>query len=218
MAKFILGAALALTLTACGGGGSSDTPAPPPPPPAKATALLVLGNSLSIHPIDASLGWDHVSGMAASDAAHDFVHIVAAGLGATPTALNIGQLELTPVESAPLIPTSTASIDAHTAVMVQLGDNGGAAFVAGFPAAYNALLDAAAGAKSLACLSTWRQNDAKDALMKAACEAHHGKFVYIGDIFATRTDVIAPGENAGVASHPHDASMAVIAARILPAL
>lgn len=215
MAKFILGPALVLALTACGGGGSSDTPAPPP---AKATALLVLGNSLSIHPVDASLGWDHVSGMAASDAAHDFVHIVAAGLGATPTALNIGQLELTPVESAPLIPTSTASIDAHTAVVVQLGDNGGADFIAGFPAAYSALLDAAAGAKSLACVSTWRENDAKDAVMKAACEAHHGTFVYIGDIFPVRTDVIPAGENGGVASHPHDPSMAIIAQRILTTL
>jgi hypothetical protein len=214
MATKILSAALALALTACGGGGSDS----PPTQSAQATAVLVLGNSLSVHPVDLSLGWDHVSGMAASDAAHDFVHLVAAGLGATPTAINIGQLELTPVESAPLIPASTVGIDAHTAVVIQLGDNGGADFAAGFPAAYSALLDATAGAKSLTCVSTWRQNDAKDALMKAACEAHQGTFVYIGDIFATRTDVIPPGENAGVASHPHDASMAVIAARLSKAV
>ncbi|MEO5892235.1 MAG: hypothetical protein ABIQ31_18455 [Ferruginibacter sp.] len=44
--------------------------------------VLVLGNSLSIHPALESIGWSHKSGMAASKISEDYVHILLAKVSA----------------------------------------------------------------------------------------------------------------------------------------
>ena len=54
-----------------------------------------------------------------------------------------------------------------------------------------------------------------DAVIKDVCAAQGGRYIYIGDIYPTRTDVIPPGENRAITLHPHDPSMAAIAGRIL---
>lgn len=203
-------------LQACGGG--SDAPAP------RAAQLMVIGNSLATHPITASLGWDHVSGMAASDAAHDYAHLVAAARGESVVARNFASLERNPADPINTIDTTTpmklliesfvAGIDVSTDVVVQLGDNAPVGGSADFTTNYMALLDALPPHRSLVCVSTWWQDDAKDAMIKASCAAAGGVYVYIGDIYPTRKDVIPAGQNSGVAEHPHDPSMAAIAARI----
>lgn len=226
MAKFILGAAMALVLTACGG-GSSDAP----PTTGTKQSLLVIGNSLAIHPVAPSLGWNHESGMAASDVAHDYVHLTATQLGIPLKAVrNEASIERNPADpintidtSTPmgeLIATATQGIDSQTDVVVQLGDNVGDAQMPDFSIDYPRLLDAVIDSKphSLVCTSRWWAETTIDAMMQAACIAHGGKFVYIGDIYPVRTDVIQPGEDHGVSEHPHDPSMAIIADRLLAAM
>src|SRR6185312_14675718 len=127
-------------LVACGGGSapqsgpaalppappaSSPSPPPPPLPPSTATKLLVIGNSLTYVPIRPELGWMHAGGMAASDAAHDFVHLAAATLGLEPDAQNFYPLEVYPTAPVNLeqIPTYGAMADAQTDVVVEQWDD-----------------------------------------------------------------------------------------------
>jgi len=212
-----LAALAAAVLTACGGGGSDAEPVPPAsvdlPAP---TSLVVIGNSITLHPINESIQWTHASGMAASDAAHDYAHLVAAGLGlSTVSARNVAVLERAETADLSLIPSATSGIDARTAVVLQLGDNAVVTGSPAFTASYSALLAAVSARQSLVCLSTWWWDSGKDAMIKAQCEAHGGRYVFIGDIYPTRADVIPAGENPAVVDHPHDPSMAVIAQRVL---
>jgi hypothetical protein len=54
--------------------------------------------------------------------------------------------------------------------------------------------------------------------MRPLCEAAGGRWVYIGDIYPTRQDVMAPGLHPFTVSHPGDWSMARISERIVSAL
>lgn len=221
MATKILCAALALVLVACGGGSNDAPPGPKP------TSLVVIGNSLAFVPDQP--GWSPGRGMAATSVATDYVHVLAAELGiAQPVARNFASLERNaddPVNAIDLttpiadqIKVQTTGIDVATAVVVELGDNSPSGQSATFATNYGLLLDALPAHHSLTCVSTWWEDAAKDATIKAACKAHGGTFVFIGDIYPARKDVAAPGENPAIWAHPHDPSMASIAARIKPAI
>lgn len=217
-------AALALlVLTACGGGGDDSTSSAQAivlPPPNTATKLLVIGNSLTYVPLRPNLGWFHEGGMAASDAAHDFVHLTASALGLAPNAQDFRPLELYPTAPVNIaqIPGYGAMADAATDVVVQLGDNVSEANLPVFPGALDALLQAVGARQALVCVSTWYDSPAKDAVIQAACTSHGGVMAYIGDVRGLRLDPAIPGENPAVASHPHNRSMALISARIVTAL
>ena len=225
--------ALLCTLVACGGGGDSDPGAAPAPADhVPAASLAIIGNSITFVPRTPGL-WEHDGGMAASDADHDYAHLVARGMSiASPLITNFADLERNPADAINKIDTATpvkeqiatvtAGIDAKTAVVIQLGDNAAPADLAQFGAAYAALLDAASARLALVCVSTFWEHTGKDAVIKAACEAHGGSYVYIGDIFrdpANRDLLDGPQyANATVKAHPHDWSMARIAERVLSAL
>jgi hypothetical protein len=217
MAKFIVGAALALSLAACGGGGGSTAPTKAAPA-APADSLVVIGNSLTVHPIDASLNWTHVSGMAASDEAHDYAHVVGTTLGLPVTAYNIGALERDGSRTD-LVQASTAMVNSRTDVVVQIGENAPVGGSPEFTAIYGQLLDAvvARHPHSLACLSSYWDDPIKDAAKKTSCEAHGGTFVNLIGIYAAHLDTIPTGENPAISAHPHDPSMAAIAAKIVAA-
>jgi hypothetical protein len=221
-------------LTACGGGGS-DAPARGAEPVqyVPAAKLVVIGNSLAVVPADpAGSEWDHTSGAAASSADTDYAHLVAKGLGLPLTVSNFADLErnpndainkidmLTPVEEQ--IAKHAASVTADSIVVVQLGDNALPQTMGEFGPAYGALLDAVAARRALVCVSTWWRDDSKDSVIRAACEAHGGRFVIIGDILhdpTSRDRIEGPQfQNASLQAHPHDWSMARIAARVLVAL
>lgn len=198
-----LAVACLVCLCACGGGGDDKT-----------TKLVVIGNSITWHGAQKSLDWDHDSGMAASSADKDYAHLVAAGWQiSNPSITNFATLEIAPADNIAQIPALTAEIDSTTAVVIELGDNSTSGSTE-FAAAYARLLDATSARASLACLSTWWQDDVKDAMIKAACTAHGGRYVYIGDIFPVRQDTVVYSD-AGVQAHPHDWSMAQIAQRVL---
>jgi hypothetical protein len=183
---------------------------------------VFIGNSISYSFPTAALQWDHASGMAASSADTDYAHLAAAALNiGAPAITNFAGLEREPATNVPNIPQVTADIDSSTAVTIELGDNATAANLPAFTTAYNALLDSASHGRSLVCVSTWWQDAAKDAMIKSACEAHGGTYVYIGDVRtdpANRDHLDGPQyADASVNDHPHDWSMAQIAARIAAA-
>jgi hypothetical protein len=192
----------------------------------------VIGNSISIVQGTPGTDWDHTSGMAASDAAHDWVHLVAAGLKSSSVSVsNFADLERNPADPinkidlatpmATQIATHAAGIDAHTIVVVELGDNAPQGGSADFTANYGKLLDAVSARAALACTGTFWFDPVRDAMIKAACEAHGGHYVFIGNIRpdpSNRDFIDGPQFSAAINGHPHDWSMAVIAKRVLAAL
>lgn len=213
MNKILISLAVALTtiLTACGGSTNEDgTPT--------ALSITVLGNSFAVQGPNSNVGWNHTSGMAASDADHDYAHLIAANMQMKLDVQNVGDIERDPVgTSFVVIPKATDGLTARTVVVVQLGDELNETYRNEFNAAYTRLLDGTVGTESLVCISTWWADASTDSMISAACAQHGGHYVYIGDIYPQRTDVTT-GESTAIASRPHDPSMAIIAQRIGMAL
>lgn len=225
---------LSSLLAACGGGGS-ETPSGGAQPIEyiEASKLVVIGNSLAVVPADPpGSEWNHTSGAAASSAEKDYAHLVAKGLSLPLTVSNFADLERNPNDAINHIDLTTpveqqiakhaASVTTDSIVVVQLGDNALPQTMPQFGPAYGALLDAVAARRALVCVSTWWRDDSKDAVIRGACEAHGGRFVFIGDIQfdpANRDRLEGPQfSNASLQAHPHDWSMARIAERMLAAL
>jgi alpha-galactosidase len=222
-------------LAGCGSGGSSTqttttavpatTPvvAPPviTPPVVKIgpTDVVVIGNSITFSDVNPPVEWTGSWGMAASSADKDFTHLVASTLGIPLTAANnFAGLEFDWAGATDQIPAMTAQIKSTSLAVIEMGDD--VSDLVSFVPRYNKLLDAAQHAQVLVCTSTWWQNDARDAVIQAACSAHGGHYVYIGNIYTDplsgdKTDFQYPV--AGVNRHPHDWSMARIAERIVAA-
>ena len=187
----------------------------------KLTDLVVIGNSLTRYNPVPSIGWYGSWGMAASAADKDFSHIVAASMNLPLTSANIfAGLELTPATSAGDIPVVASPVRQTTLVVIQLGDNVQLDILPAFATSYKKLLDAVKHAQVLICLGTWGADVPRDTIIKDACTARGGRYVFIGDI---RTDPAsqdtkgAQFADAGVNMHPHDWSMARIAERIVSA-
>lgn len=205
---------LTACLTACGGGGSEEVQAAQAVQP---LTMNFIGNSLTYHPVIPGTDWDHASGMAASDWSKDYAHVAAADLGLGLVVQNFADLERQGAEYTASIPARTAGIDGHTIVVVELSDNATTGDPA-WPTAYSALLDAVSARHSLYCLTTWWRDATKDAMITAACTAHGGLVVSIGDV---RIDPANRDHtegrqytDSGINGHPHDWSMAVIGHRL----
>lgn len=220
MAARIIPFFIALLLSACGGGGQDEAPttATPAAAPPTITALHVIGNSLTLHTPIPEIDWFGSWGMAASSADKDFAHVAAKALGVPLQVRGFSGIEYDFATYIPHIGDVTFEITPTTAVVVQLGDNVQVPTLAEFEPAYSLLLDKAMKGSVLLCLSTWWENPAKDVVIKRQCEAHGGRYLYIGDIYPTRKDVVGTFTNLGVDKHPHDWSMSVIGARVAAAL
>lgn len=200
-------------LSACGGSGTgaerqSQGLAQP-------TSLMFVGNSITVHPPEPSIGWTLDCGMASTDCSLDYVHLVSAGLGVPFTAENVAPLEAQPDLHEADIPSYAQGVTASTTVVVEMGDDVAAHNQPAFQKVYGELLSALQPRQALVCLSTWWGNGDTDAVIQAVCEAQGGAYVYIGDIFPTRTDTWPPNEVHGITLHPHDPSMAIIAERVM---
>jgi hypothetical protein len=193
-----------LALSACGGGSEP-------------TRIVFIGNSLTLVPASPEQDWPESKGMAASSPDKDYAHIVASHFRAELSASNFADLERHPAASTPRIREFTGSINSGTWVVIELGDNAAPGGSDEFTTAYRALLTAASAGAKLSCVSTWWQDDAKDAMIRSECEAQGGKFVYIGDIYPTRLDT-GTFSHPGINNHPHDWSMNEIAIRVIKSL
>jgi len=212
-------ASLALLLLAgCGSvpkAASSTTPAVPP-----ATALLIVGNSITRHGADPTIGWTGDWGMAASAEANDFAHLTAASLNLPLTTLNGAPAEQQPaLNGAALVTKITAAMTPHTLVVVEMGDDVTATSLSAFGPVYDQVIEAASTGRALVCTSTYWTNKAVDTVLQSTCTAHSGIFIPIGDIYTNPDNPDYQGapefSNRSVQRHPHDWSMSQIAARIV---
>jgi hypothetical protein len=192
------------SLSGCGGSNPTD--------------LVVVGNSITLHGPAPAIGWYGDWGMAAPAANKDFSHIVGATLNVPLSDNNLG-IESEPENSMPQISALADEVGPGTAVILELGDNapfGGD--VAAFGSAYNQLATAMSKGNSLTCVSTWWHYPRIDNIIKLACEAHDGHYVYIGDIF---TDPTNPDRQSTTYSdwqvnvHPQEWGHQHIAERVL---
>lgn len=214
----ILTLLLCAVLVACGGGGSdTETTSDPLSAHGHYQSVIVVGNSLAIHPPRADVGWPNNWGMAASAQDKDYVHLIGAFVGAPATARNFSGLESDQASYVPYIPDFTAGADSNSLLVVQLGDNAAFEQLANFTIGYAKLLDYV-HPKRLVCLSTWWESTPHDAMIRSQCAAHGGTFVYVGDIYRMpgNPDRLETQWRAypGVDAHPHDWGMQQIAARI----
>ncbi len=206
--------ALCVVASGCGGGGDSGRPA--------ATSLFVIGNSITAHGPSPGIGWEGPArGMASSAPERDFAHLTAVALGLPVTIQGFVPLETAPgAQSQAIIEAKVAAVTSGTAVVVELGDNAGA--VSDFAPAYAKLIASVRHANRLACVSTWWVRPEMDAMIRAACEAAGGVYVFVGDVKTdpANRDLLDGPQYAdpGVQDHPHDWSMAVYAQRIADAL
>lgn len=183
--------------------------------------VVAIGNSITFHFSEPSIGWAGNWGMAATAQSKDYVHLTGATLQLPVTPLNV-YIELNPNGIATDLQTvAAAGIDSTTVVIVELGDNVPDSGIIDFAAAYRTLMSSVSSRMRLVCLSTFWERSSVDAVLKYECESHGGLYTYIGDIYTEpnnpdRTDNAY--SNPFVYMHPHDWGMAHISGRILAEL
>ena len=202
-------------------------PAPP------ALKLVFLGNSITLHGPNAKIGWSGNWGMAATAEEKDYVHLTARALGkarnATPvlTIRNIAEFErqYATYDAAAKL-KDVYAFDADI-VILAIGENVPAL------ASDEAKTQFAAGLQKLlrgfktarppvvVVRSCFWPNQAKDQILKQACEEAGGIYVDIGALakdeanYARSERKIA---HAGVAAHPGNKGMQAIANALVEAI
>lgn len=213
-----------LLVVAVGCSGSKFRFAATPTPPLPATSLLVIGNSITQHGADPSIGWTGDWGMAASAEDKDFAHLSAASFTMPLTIVGGAPAEEDPIENGQaVLEQAGAAISPRTLVVIQLGDNVLPANLTTFQPIYDDLAREASQGRAFLCLSSYwnHYGPATDQLMQESCMGHGGTWVPIGDIYTNpnNPDYMGPPQfsNPGVQMHPHDWSMAQIADRVYSA-
>ena len=202
--------------------------------PADSFNYLAIGNSLTRHQINAY--WWNDIGMAASDAEHDYFHLVCAGLRqrfgkVEARAVNFSIWERTGHDRDQALTDLDGLLDERLSlVTVQLGEN--VRDYATYQADYVSLLrhigrKTGGRARILVIGNFWSEDDVRSAAAAAvgaeylSLKAAHGDPKYQSRLGAVVFDAEGRGhviEHAGVASHPGDAGMAFIADKVLAKL
>lgn len=200
------------------------------------SSMLVMGNSITEHPIVANTWWG-VWGMAATTRDKDFVHVLAAKL--TPKvpsfvflAKNIYAWE---INHATYDKSNFDSYftTARDLVVLRMGENVPSDSISTLQTSYMSLIDyvrtKAPNATIIATGVFWA-NSAKDTAIKNACIAKNVPFVTLSQLDLPQNKQSIGGQvygddgqfhtitNSGVAGHPNDAGMQAIADTIYSAL
>lgn len=191
--------------------------------------LLVLGNSLVLSPPDPLYDWWGYWGMAATDADHDFAHVLQGQLsGFYRAPVDLRARHVKPMETRPDKFNLKQYRDeikwGADIVVIRMGDNVGSN--EGIRQAYYAQMQELIEAVTkpgalLICTGRWYPEATVDAEQRAICEAHGGRWVVIADMYSESKYFAASEGNysdEGVASHPGDVGHAEIAARIYQAI
>lgn len=187
--------------------------------------LVFLGNSITWHAPNLSIGWNRNWGMAASRQEKDYVHQLAELISknsgpAVVYPRNISFMEdhtrLFDVEKIDFMATFNPTI-----VVVFLGDNRKNVEGSGevFSNRYLAILSKVRKDTNarIYCVTTWWNIKATDKLIHKICNQSLASIVDISGINSipgARADTVEKHENMGVASHPSDFGMELIANRI----
>lgn len=188
--------------------------------------ILFLGNSVTRHPPAPDLGWLGDWGMAASAREKDFVHLlvdrIAEEAGGKPDvmALNIADFERHPAEYDPGTALEEALEFRPDLVVLAIGANVPALTTdeakAGFHGGCAGLLGRLKreGNPTLLVRGEFWSDPVKDGLMREACREAGGLYVDLGNPAGDEANLARSErrfEHAGVAGHPGDRGMRVIA-------
>ena len=199
----------------------------------KANKILFLGNSITLHGPAPAIGWLGNWGMAASTKDNDYVHLVLKAIAET-----AGREPQSVVANIATFERQYATFDVDSGLKQELAFKADLVIVAmgeNVPAFTTEQAKAAFKTSTTELLKKLKENSypvivvrscfwpdqAKDAILKQACEEVGGIFVDAGALGRTRR--ILPARNAsshmpGVAAHPGDRGMKAIADAILEAL
>jgi len=216
MQRVLLVALICLIFSGCG-----KQPAPPTPP---AYRILVLGNSITYSPANPSIGWNGSWGMAASAAENDFVHLLTKQLknvNASNEVLskNIAEFEVN-FDTYNFDANLKTLRDAKPALIVlRIGENvtrntEAALFEQKYQELLNYFKTDNPSVKILAVGSVWPDRDMPTNVMKKYSDFVPLVFMQ-GDLSNYAFGNFA---DSGVASHPSDKGMAVIANTIFNAV
>ena len=195
--------------------------------------VLYLGNSITLHVPAPSIGWMGNWGMAASEEAKDYVHLLTAAVagktGVKPEILvrNIADFERGH-ETFDIETTLKEPLEFHAdLIILAIGEN-----VADlnteearvrYATAFSNLLSSLKkqGRPTIFVRSCFWPNQAKDEIMKRAATEADAIFVDIAELGAEETNAARSErqfENAGVAGHPGDKGMRAIAEALFAAI
>jgi lysophospholipase L1-like esterase len=189
----------------------------------KADRILFLGNSLTYHPPKPEIGWSGNWGMAASEEAKDYAHLIAshvAGVnaGKQPAMLAVNIVTYGGWEQN-YGPNYNVESELKTlldwqpdVVFVQLGDNSTASLTSdeaktAFARSFETVLAAFKNKNQpkIFVVSTFWPTPTTDALLRQACTNVGGTFVDISGLYGNLAN------RGGWGGHPSDAGMAAMA-------
>lgn len=193
--------------------------------------LLFLGNSITWHTPNPSLGWSGNWGMAASSQNKDYVHLVGEMLAKS----NKNQQPIVYPRNVSDIENSSMHFELDrldfissfhpSSIIVFLGDNvkSNKHSEETFAKRHAEILSKSiiSSSPKIYCVTTWWKNHKVDKIIAENCLKVGGKLIDIGDISTIngmRADAPHLYENSGVASHPSDFGMHEIAKKIFDAL
>ncbi len=214
--------------------GRGEDPAASPAPPQNALRIknlrvgkiLYLGNSITRHPLAPQLGWHGDWGMAASAPENDYVHRltqkIADAAGGRPEimARNIADFERQHATYHIAAELKKELAFEPDVVIIAIGENVPALTSDEAKATFRAALDKllaeinSHGRPELFVRSSFWADQAKDAILQAACQQAGGTFVDIGRLGKDEANFARSErkfENDGVAGHPGDQGMLAIA-------
>ena len=186
--------------------------------------LLVLGNSITRHGPKEDIGWPGDWGMAASAPEKDYVHLLYAALrdGGREVCMRVRQAaswERGFKEADCLASFAEEKAFGADAVIFRLGENVPKEDVPGFEEAILRLLSylGEGRVQRLILTTCFWPHPERNRAIRAAAERLGGAFL---DITCTDEGMMAIGkfEHSGVAGHPGDAGMKMIADRLFAAL
>jgi hypothetical protein len=197
----------------------------------KTGRVLFLGNSITLHGPLASVSWANNWGMAASAADKDYVHLlsdrISIAAGARPEVLiqNVSEFERH-YDTYPVDAGMRKGLDFKAdVVIVALGENVPALSTeeSKVRQAMSALLAALKKSSNPAIFvrSSFWPDQAKDEILKQACEEAGGIFIDISSLSKDESNYARSErtfEHAGVAAHPGDNGMKAIAEALWKAI
>jgi lysophospholipase L1-like esterase len=183
--------------------------------------ILFLGNSITVHGPDASIGWGGSWGMAASDSARDYAHLLARRFpGARHTEVHIADFERD-YRHYDLHALDFALDQRPDLVVVEVGDNvTDTTDIAPYYARLVAYV-AASSSGPVLCVSTWWNSRPLNAAIRAGCVAPRARYVDVSALWANVADRASSERTFAdpfVGDHPGDLGMARIADALYAAL
>jgi hypothetical protein len=206
---------LLAALIACHASGPLVDQLPP------VSSILFLGNSITLHPPSPDIGWSGNWGMAASAQAKDYAHLLTANFpGATQSEVSITDFELN-YRTFDITSLHAMLEAAPSVVVVEVGDN--VTDSLGFAPYYAALIKYVSSSSSaiVLCTSTWFGSQTINAAIQSGCTGSNVRFVDLSGLHADSLNQASSERtftDPAVGSHPGDAGMIQIAARLYAAI